>query len=87
MSGDKYKIANQQQPYKPKRRSRAKKYKVWRDDNHAICLEENEWIKQRLNDIHQNPVRQMIVNNAEEYIFSSAINYAEGKGLLEMTKI
>jgi hypothetical protein len=46
--------------FEAKRTSRAKNYKVWREYNHAICLEESEWIIQRLNYIHQNPVRQML---------------------------
>lgn len=73
--------------FEAKRSGRAKFYKVWRDDNHAICLEKNEWIAQRLNYIHQNPVRQLIVNNAYEYVFSSAIDYADGKGLVNVTVI
>jgi hypothetical protein len=73
--------------FEAKRTARAKNYKVWHDDNHAICLEKSEWIIQRLNYIHQNPVRQMIVNNAEEYVFSSAIDYADKKGLVTITKI
>jgi putative transposase len=43
--------------FEAKRTGRAKNHKVWRDDNHAICLEKTEWIIQRLNYIHQNPVR------------------------------
>lgn len=46
----------------------------------------SDWVLQRLNYIHQNPVRQMIVSNPEEYVFSSAINYADGKGLVTVTK-
>lgn len=73
--------------FEAKRTGRAKYYKVWRDANHAVCLENTEWILQRLNYIHQNPVRQMIVSNCEEYIFSSAIDYAGGKGLVIVTKV
>jgi putative transposase len=73
--------------FEAKRTGRAKNYKLWRDDNHAICLEKNDWITQRLNYIHQNPVRQMLVNNPEDYVFSSAIDYADGKGLVKITKI
>lgn len=46
-----------------------------------------DWVLQRLHYIHQNPVRQMIVSNPEEYIFSSAIDYADGKGLVTITKL
>ncbi len=73
--------------FEAKRTGRAKNYKLWRDDNHAICLEKNGWITQRLNYIHQNPVRQILVNNPEDYVFSSAIDYADGKGLVKITKI
>ena len=73
--------------FEAKRTGRAKNYKFWRDDNHAICLEKSEWVLQRLNYIHQNPVRQMIVNNPEDYIFSSAIDYADGKGLVTITRV
>lgn len=73
--------------FEAKRTARAKNYKLWRDDNHAISLEKREWIEQRLNYIHQNPVRQMIVSNCEEYVFSSAIDYADGKGLVNVSHI
>jgi putative transposase len=73
--------------FEAKRTGRAKNYKIWRDDNHAICLQKTEWIMQRLNYIHQNPVRQMIVSSPEDYIFSSAIDYADGEGLVKVSKV
>ena len=41
---------------------------------------------QRLNYIHQNPVRQMIVENPHEYLFSSAVDYNDGVGLVKICK-
>jgi putative transposase len=73
--------------FEAKRTGRAKNYKVWRDDNHTMCLEKTEWINQRLNYIHQNPIRQMLVSNAEEYVFSSAVDYMDGKGLVTISTI
>ena len=73
--------------FEAKRTGRAKNYKIWRDDNHAILMNKAEWIDTRLNYIHQNPVRQLIVHNPEDYIFSSAIDYADGKGLVTITKV
>ena len=29
----------------------------------------------------------MVVNNPEDYIFSSAIDYADGKGLVTITRV
>jgi putative transposase len=50
-------------------------------------LEKEAWLTQRLHYLHQNPVKQLIVQNPEEYIFSSAIDYADGKGLVNITRI
>lgn len=64
---------------------RITKYKFWKDSNHAIQLEDFDtgMKEQKLNYIHDNPVKAMLVKNPEDYIFSSAIDYAEGKGLVE----
>lgn len=35
--------------------------------------------------IHNNPVSAMIVAKPEDYSFSSAIDYADGKGLVNVT--
>ena len=40
-----------------------------------------------INEFKQNPVRQLIVHNPEDYVFSSAIDYADGKGLVTITKV
>jgi putative transposase len=72
--------------FEAKRTGKAKNYKLWIDYNHAICLEKNEWITQRLNYIHQNPVRQIVVNNPEDYVFSCTIDYTDGKVLVKITK-
>ena len=72
--------------FEARKTGRAENFKVWTDDNHSICLENTEWFLQRLNYIHENPVKQMIVQNSHEYLFSSAIDYADGKGLVNISK-
>ena len=42
---------------------------------------------QKLAYIHDNPVRTMIVADPEDYLFSSARDYADQKGLVEMELI
>ena len=64
---------------------RAENYKVWQDGNHAVCLDIPERFEQRLNYVHQNPVRQMIVSEASEYLFSSAGDYSGKKGLVKVS--
>jgi REP element-mobilizing transposase RayT len=53
-----------------------KNYQIWTHDNHAILLYSNEFIKQKIEYIHDNPVRAGIVEKAEDYLYSSARNYA-----------
>jgi putative transposase len=72
--------------YEAQRIGRAENYKVWKDDNHAIEIGDYIDIEQKLNYIHNNPVTAMLVGSAEEYIFSSAIDYNDGKGLVKIIK-
>ena len=72
--------------FEAKRIGRAKKYKIWRDDNHAIEIGEYIDIEQKASYIHENPVNSMLVKNAEDYVFSSAADYADIKGYVNVTK-
>jgi len=51
-------------------------YQFWQQHNHPIELNTNEKLEQRLNYIHQNPVEAGVVRFPEDYIYSSAGNYA-----------
>ncbi len=55
---------------------REQNYKVWQDGYHAELVETNWFIKQKINYIHTNPVKDKIVALPEDYYFSSARNYA-----------
>lgn len=61
-----------------------KEYQVWRQDNHPIELYTNRVIDQKLDYIHNNPVKEGIVANAEDYLYSSARNYADMDSVLEI---
>jgi REP element-mobilizing transposase RayT len=56
----------------------------WQSDNKPIELWSNKVIQQKLNYIHYNPVKAGLVFKPEDYVYSSAIDYAGGKGLLEI---
>lgn len=62
------------------------RFQFWIHDNHPILLDpaQPERFEQRLNYIHQNPVRAGIVANADEYLYSSALNYTGKHGLIEV---
>ena len=55
---------------------REQKFKVWQDGYHAEIVQTNWFIKQKVNYIHFNPVKEKIVALPEDYYFSSARNYA-----------
>jgi putative transposase len=57
-------------------------FKFWQEGYHSIQLETNEMIEQKLNYIHQNPVRALTVEHAEDYLYSSARNYAGMDGTI-----
>jgi REP element-mobilizing transposase RayT len=64
--------------------NRVENYKVWKDGNHPIELDTNLITEQKLNYIHDNPVIAGFVWEAENYVYSSAIDYSGGKGLLDV---
>jgi REP element-mobilizing transposase RayT len=55
---------------------RNQQYKVWQNGYHAEIAFSNRFIKQKMDYIHNNPVVDRIVEYPEDYLFSSARNYA-----------
>ena len=64
--------------------SNNKIFQFWRQDNKPIELYSNAVMDQKLDYLHNNPVEAGIVENAEDYIYSSAKDYAGMQGLLEL---
>ena len=61
--------------------------RFWGTDNHPIELWSNKVIDQKLDYLHKNPVEEGLVFHAEHYVYSSAIDYAGEKGLLDVNII
>ena len=70
--------------YAASKHKRNDTYQFWTHENHAVILYSPEFVKERLDYIHDNPVRAGIVEKAWEYIYSSAKNYVDEKGLLDV---
>ena len=64
--------------------SNNEKYQFWQQNNHPIELATNDMIDQRLDYLHNNPVAAGIVAKPEDYIYSSAGDYAGIKGLVPL---
>ena len=61
--------------------------RFWQTGNYPIELWSNSVINQKLSYIHQNPIEEGIVFHPEDYTYSSAYDYAGGKGLLDIILI
>jgi len=66
---------------------RTQKYKVWQDGYHAKEIFKPQFFNEKLNYIHNNPVIDKIVELPEDYMYSSARNYANLKSLIDIIEI
>lgn len=64
--------------------ARSKNYQLWTHENHAMELRSPEFVRQKINYIHENPVRAGWVEKQEDYLYSSARNYAGLPYVLEI---
>ena len=65
-----------------------KVYQFWVQDNHPIALMNVGMSDQKLEYLHQNPVRSGYVWSANEYKYSSSIDYStEQEGLLPIERL
>ena len=61
--------------------------RFWRGDNKPIELWSIKVIDQKIDYIHQNPVEEGLVFKPENYVYSSAVDYAGENGLLDVIVI
>ena len=63
--------------------SNVKHLQFWRHDNRPIELWSNKVIDEKINYVHNNPVDAGLVFRPEDYLYSSAKDYAGEQGVLE----
>lgn len=74
--------------YAGRNNSNNKEYQFWKQDYHPIELDNHEKLKQRLDYLHENPVRSGLVWEPWHYKYSSAIDYfTKEQGLLKIEKL
>jgi len=62
-------------------------FQLWQQDNHPIELSTHQLLHQKLDDIHNNPVKAGFVEKPEDYLYSSARNYYDLPALFEVTLV
>lgn len=61
-------------------------YQVWEEGNHPQIVVSEEVMRQKLDYIHQNPVKRGYVDKPEHWRYSSARNYAGLEGLIDVVR-
>lgn len=62
-------------------------YQFWQQDSHPQKLNNWQIMQQKLDYLHYNPVTAGLVEEPQYWLYSSASDYAGGKGLLEITAV
>ncbi|MGC4023609.1 MAG: transposase [Cyclobacteriaceae bacterium] len=68
--------------------SNNKMFQVWQQDNHPIECGNAVVLRQKMEYLHENPVRAGFVEKAEDWVYSSAGHYYCGKkSLIELSYV
>ena len=69
-----------------KSHTRNEKYQFWQYGSHPEEIFSEKFMWSKLDYIHMNPIRAGIVSKASNYTYSSASNYVNDEGIIEITK-
>ena len=61
-----------------------REFQFWQEGMHPQLIENQEVLKQKINYIHQNPVKRGYIDQAEHWRYSSARNYIGQPGLIDI---
>jgi len=59
-------------------------YQLWQEGTQPKLIQSESMMRERINYIHQNPVKRGYVDNAKHWRYSSARDYEGVKGLLHV---
>ena len=62
-------------------------YQFWQEGCHPEWIQDDEMMRQKIEYIHQNPVKRGYVDLPEHWRYSSARNYAGQSGVLEVVRV
>jgi len=62
-------------------------HQIWIHESHPEHIYSQKFIEQKIDYIHNNPVRAGIVEYADDYLYSSARNYANRESPIEVIKV
>jgi len=63
-------------------------YSVWREGYHPVAIRTQRFFRQKLDYLHDNPVRKGLVRAPEGWLYSSAFDYiGGGVGMMEIDRL
>ena len=63
-----------------------RQYQFWQEGFHPELIQHQDMMNQKIEYIHQNPVKRGYVDEAEHWRYSSARNYMGKEGLIDIIK-
>ena len=79
-------LLNQFEFFKARHKTESR-YQVWQEGFHPQLLDSEEMLTQKVEYIHENPVKAGLVEKAEDWWYSSAKNYMEQGGVMEIDEL
>ena len=61
-----------------------RQFQVWQEGSHPQLIQNEAMMRQKIEYIHQNPVKRGFVDEPVQWVFSIAANYADLPGLLDV---
>ncbi len=59
-------------------------FQFWQEGVHPECIQSDEMMRQKIEYVHNNPVKRGYVDEPEHWRYSSARNYAGDAGLIDV---
>ena len=69
-----------------KQHKRDREHQLWEEGSHPQLIQSEDMLLQKLEYVHQNPVKRGYVDRPEHWRYSSARNYLDQPGLLEIDR-
>ena len=79
-----YQTMLQELEFYKKRHKIDQQFQLWQESSHPQVVEHEDVMEQKINYIHNNPVKRGYVDDAVHWRYSSARNYADLPGLIDV---
>lgn len=67
------------------RHKKDRRYQFWQEGSHPQAIQDEKMMRQKIEYIHNNPVRRGYVDEPTDWRYSSARNYSGKKGVIPVT--